>query len=210
MFILLVAFLIGVALLGRNHLFLLIPFITLVSCSSTNMQAQEIPNITQDEERLLQEFAHFEAPHFLQLTKPDEPGEKLTLIAQLVDRETGRPIPNCRAFLYHTTTEGEYEQTDPDDPTTSRINGEITTNENGRFYISTILPADYPGKKNNRHIHATFYYESEFNLNFFFAPFVTNGIRKWSRESGHGIIMQLKKQKDGYFAYAKVDIPFTP
>lgn len=195
---------------GRKRLFILLPLSTLLSCNPQISQAQEISALTQEDQKLLQEYKQLEVPHFLQLTKEDEPGEKFILIGQLLDRETQDPIPNCKAYLYHTDATGEYQQRVVNDPSTNKIYGEFTTDEQGRFFISTILPADYPGKKNNRHIHSTFYHKSAFNLNFFFEPFASNGIKKWSRESGHGVVVQLKKNGDGYFAYARVTVPYRP
>lgn len=209
-FLLLILIIVAIAFWARNHLFLLLPLVTLFSCSPSSSTAQEIPPLTQEDQQLLQEYQQLEAPHFLQLTRADEPGEELLVIGQLVDRETGKPIPNCRTFLYHTNAEGEYEQRVENDPTTSKIKGEITTDEQGRFFIKTILPADYPGKTNNRHIHTTFYYESPYNMDLFFEPFAGNGAKKWSKKSGHGVVMPLKKQGNGYLAFAKITVPFRP
>ena len=57
--------------------------------------------------------------------------------------------------FYHTSTEGEYEPTNPNDETTARLNGTAITDSFGRVYVKTILPGDYGNSKNNRHIHTS-------------------------------------------------------
>lgn len=208
-------FFLGLILLGlifwkAKRLFLLLPFSLFLGCNAPSSQAQEIPSLTMEDQKLIEEYTNLETPHSLQLTTPEEPGEPLLLIGQVVDRKTGEPLPNCNSFLYHTDAEGEYDQTDPNDQKTSRIKGELNTDDQGRFLIHTILPADYPGRTNNRHIHATFYHKSPYNMDIFFEPFATKGIKRWSKNSGHGVVVQLKKREEGYFAFAKITVPYNP
>lgn len=89
---------------------------------------------------------------FIQLVKNDEPGEPLIIYGKVIDRKANQPIEDVSLFLYQTDSSGIYNASGgPDDQ--ARIRGVVHTNESGCFKIKTILPGDYPGRKNSRHLH---------------------------------------------------------
>ena len=89
---------------------------------------------------------------FLQLTKPDEPGEPLTVYGKVVDQRTGTAVSGASLFFYQTDASGIYNPNGGADQD-ARIKGTVLANENGCYKIRTILPGDYPGQKNSRHLH---------------------------------------------------------
>jgi protocatechuate 3,4-dioxygenase beta subunit len=131
---------------------------------------------------------------FIQLTRKDEPGEPLVIYGKIIDRKTNHPVKDVSLFLYQTDTSGVYNTTGaPDDQ--ASIRGTVHTNESGCFRIKTILPGDYPGQNNSRHIHyvinAKGYKEMKSIL--FFKGFTTANI------TGQGplSVLDIKKDKDG-------------
>lgn len=131
---------------------------------------------------------------FIQLAKEDEPGEPLVIHGKVIDRKTNQPISDVSLFLYQTDSSGIYNVSGgPDDQ--ARIRGTVHTNESGCFKIKTILPGDYPGQKNSRHLHyiinAKGYKEIKSIL--FFKGFTTANISA----QGPLFILDIKKDKDG-------------
>lgn len=131
---------------------------------------------------------------FIQLTKKDEPGERLVIYGKIMDRKTNQPARDVSLFLYQTDTSGIYNISGgPEDQ--ARIRGTVHTNENGCFKIKTILPGDYPGQKNSRHLHyvinAKGYKETRSIL--FLKGFTTPNI------TGQGplSVLDIKKDNDG-------------
>jgi protocatechuate 3,4-dioxygenase beta subunit len=93
-------------------------------------------------------------------------------------------------FLYQTDSKGIYSSSGRDED--ARIRGVVNTNESGCFKIKTILPGDYPGQKNSRHLHyvinAKGYAERKSIL--FFKGFTTENI------TGRGPLIVLDIRKD--------------
>ncbi|HET6768719.1 MAG TPA: hypothetical protein VFH08_15005 [Chitinophagaceae bacterium] len=131
---------------------------------------------------------------FIQLTKKDEPGEPLMIYGKIIDRKTNEPVRDVSLFLYQTDTSGIYNIPGvPDDQ--ARIRGTVYTNESGCFKIKTILPGDYPGQKNSRHLHYVINAKGykEVRSIVFFKGFTTSNV------SGQGplSVLDIKKDKDG-------------
>ena len=131
---------------------------------------------------------------FIQLAKTEEPGEPLVIYGKVIDRKTNLPIKDASLFLYQTDSSGIYNASGgPDNQ--ARIRGVVHTNESGCFKIKTILPGDYPGRKNSRHLHyvsnAKGYKEIKSIL--FFKGFTTANI------TGQGplSVLEIKKEKNG-------------
>ncbi|MBD0285575.1 MAG: hypothetical protein ICV79_09145 [Flavisolibacter sp.] len=172
-------------LLGMRHtIFLVLLFLI---CSS-----RQIPgNINQEKNCINLEPGQ---KGFIQLAKNDEPGEPLVIYGKVIDRKTNQPIQDASLFLYQTDSSGIYNVSGgPDDQ--ARIRGTVHTNESGCFKIKTILPGDYPGRKNSRHLHyiikAKEYKEIKSIL--FFKGFTTTNI------TGQGplSVLDIKKEKNG-------------
>jgi len=131
---------------------------------------------------------------FIQLAKKEEPGEPLVIYGKIIDRITNQPVRDVSLFLYQTDSSGIYNPSGGTDQQ-ARIRGTVQTNESGCFRIQTILPGDYPGRKNSRHLHyvinAKGYQEVKSIL--FFKGFTTPNIS----DQGPLSILDIKKDKDG-------------
>lgn len=131
---------------------------------------------------------------FIQLTTNDEPGELLVIYGKIVDAKTNLPVKDVSLFLYQTDTSGIYNVSGgPDDQ--ARIRGTVHTNEHGCFKIKTILPGDYPGQKNSRHLHYVINAKGhkETRSILFFKGFTTSNITS----AGPLSVLDIKKDKDG-------------
>ena len=127
---------------------------------------------------------------FIQLVNSNEPGEALIVYGKIIDSKTKRPLSDVSIFLYQTDNNGIYTSSGRDED--ARIKGTVYTNESGCFKIKTILPGDYPGQKNSRHLHyvinAKGYAEKKSIL--FFKGFTTSNI------TGQGPLIVLDIRKD--------------
>jgi len=131
---------------------------------------------------------------FIQLAKEDEPGEPLVIHGKVIDRKANQPIRDVSLFLYQTDSSGIYNASGgPDDQ--ARIRGTLHTNESGCFKIKTILPGDYPGRKNSRHLHYVINAKGykEIKSILFFKGFTTANI------TGQGplSVLDIKREKNG-------------
>lgn len=91
---------------------------------------------------------------FVQLVNKNEPGEPLIIYGRVVDHKTNRPVHGVNMFLYQTDNKGIYNAANSSArEEQARIKGNVTTASTGCFKIKTILPGDYPGQKNSRHLH---------------------------------------------------------
>lgn len=124
----------------------------LISQCANNSKFQ---NLNQSEIEALKSFESLEDTHQVQISDSNEAGQKLWLCLIFVSKSDKKPLKNQKIKLYHTSSEGEYEPSDPNDESTARLNGTVITNANGQIFVKTILPGDYGESKNNRHIHTT-------------------------------------------------------
>lgn len=135
---------------------------------------------------------------FIQLTLEDEPGEPLIVYGKILDKKTKRPVNKASLFLYQTDSSGIYNTTGID--RNARIKGTVYSHETGCFKIQTILPGDYPGNKNSRHLHyiinAPGYKELKSAL--FFKGFTTPNLT----DQGPLIILNIKKNNTGVWTGA--------
>jgi protocatechuate 3,4-dioxygenase beta subunit len=127
---------------------------------------------------------------FIQLVNNNEPGEPLIIYGRILDRKTNQPINDVSIFLYQTDSTGIYSASGRDED--ARIRGTVFTNESGCFKIKTILPGDYPGRKNSRHLHYVINAKGhpEKKSILFFKGFTTENI------SGQGPLIVLDIHKD--------------
>lgn len=73
--------------------------------------------------------------------RPDEKGEKLSFVGQIRSTD-GTPLPQGKVELWHADSDGFYSQYAPNLPEWN-LRGTFTTDADGRFDITTILPAPY-------------------------------------------------------------------
>lgn len=114
-----------------------------------------VQNLIQSEIQTLRAFENIDSKSRLRICEIDEPGQKLWLCLTFVSKETEKALINEEIKLYHTSTIGEYEPTNPKDESTARLNGTVFTDDKGQIFIQTILPGDYGSSADNRHIHTT-------------------------------------------------------
>ena len=131
---------------------------------------------------------------FIQLTKNDEPGESLVIHGKIIDQKTDRPVNDGSLFLYQTDSSGIYNASGGPDER-ARISGTVHTNESGCFKIKTILPGDYPGQKNSRHLHYVINAKGykEIKSILFFKGFTTANISA----QGPLTVLDITKDKNG-------------
>ena len=132
-----------------NRLIFFVLFLSFLSCTID----RTISEISAIESNILHSFQRLPNKNQLKITDDNEPGEKLLLCLTFVDKESKSTLSNQSVKFYHTSATGDYEQTNPNDESTARLNGQSTTNENGQIFIETILPGDYGSSDDNRHIH---------------------------------------------------------
>lgn len=90
---------------------------------------------------------------FVRLVKQNNPGETLVIYGKVLDEETNIPIKNASLFLYHADTAGHYNSWLFGFPPYVKIRESSIKTITGCFKVQTILPGDYPGAKDNKHIH---------------------------------------------------------
>lgn len=130
---------------------------------------------------------------FIQLAKKTEPGEPLAIYGKILDKQTSQPVENASLFLYQTDSTGIYNTSGIDRD--ARIKGTVYSNTSGCFKIQTILPGDYPGNKNSRHLHYVINAKGykEVTSALFFKGFTTHNLT----EQGPLIILDIKKDNTG-------------
>ena len=90
------------------------------------------------------------------LAGPDEPGERMRLIGQVVQADGVTPAPNVIVYAHHTNAEGLYANGAPDTVWSrrhGRLRGWARTNIDGRYVFETIRPAPYPDMTMPAHVH---------------------------------------------------------
>ncbi len=133
--------------------------------------------------------------NILLLAPADEPGKRLIINVSVTDKQTGAPVPETEVYLYQANTSGEYHPVDPNDESTAKLSGTITSDKNGKFIIKTILPGEYeePG---NRHIHIHYTrakgYEQTGGV-ILFENNVNDEVRQWAIETGFGTIIDIEE-----------------
>ena len=109
--------------------------------------------LSEEEIISLENFLNFQPENTLKISEADEPGQQLWLCLSFISKESQEPLVNQNIHFYHTSSEGEYQPSDPNDETTARLNGTVMTNSLGQVFVQTILPGDYGSSADNRHIH---------------------------------------------------------
>ncbi|MCB0382252.1 MAG: hypothetical protein KDD05_02800 [Psychroserpens sp.] len=103
----------------------------------------------------LEKFKSLDSNSKVQISDEDELGQKLWLCLTFVSKESKAPLMNQKIHLYHTSSKGVYEPSNPNDETTARLSGSVFTDEEGQVFVQTILPGDYGSSQDNRHVHTT-------------------------------------------------------
>lgn len=157
---------------------------------------QTIVAVSELEDEILHDFKTLGKRSVLKITDKNEPGEKLILCLQFIDKETENSLSNQLVKFYHTSADGNYEPIDPNDESTARLNGEAITSVNGQIYIETILPGDYGSSDNNRHIHTTVFRARPEAYDIHFEQYSTYMGRRFANGSDQHFLADLKRAKD--------------
>jgi protocatechuate 3,4-dioxygenase beta subunit len=92
------------------------------------------------------------------LVTPGEPGNRL-IVTGTVRRSDGKPAAGARVYAYQTSAKGWYSDKAPHvsgnsgDQKHARLFCYLTTDDQGRFEITTIRPGGYPRSTLPSHIH---------------------------------------------------------
>ncbi len=175
-----------------KQLFLFFLLILLTQCSID----RTILPLNEQEVETLERFKSFPPAHQLQITDDDEPGQKLWLCLSFVAKESEAPIANQRVHLYHTSSEGEYKPSNPNDESTARLNGNVLTNENGQVFVQTILPGDYGSSADNRHIHITVENAKPVAYDIHFKQYTTQMGKNFVSGSDQHFLAEIKQHED--------------
>ncbi|GAB5399499.1 MAG: hypothetical protein Aureis2KO_10840 [Aureisphaera sp.] len=141
-------------------------------------------------------FQNLESKNKIQICDENEIGQKLWLCLTVVSKESEEPIINEEIKLYHTSTAGEYELTNPADPSSARLGGTVITDEEGRVFVQTILPGDYGSSADNRHIHTTVNNARPDAYDINFEQYTSTMGRNFINGSDQHFLANLKQTKD--------------
>ncbi|MGK2855706.1 MAG: hypothetical protein ACSLFQ_00730 [Thermoanaerobaculia bacterium] len=78
-----------------------------------------------------------------------ERGERMVVTGRVLDKATGKPIPNAELYVYQADAGGSYG----DGPRNPRLKATINSRGDGTYEYSTIRPGSYPNTKILAHIH---------------------------------------------------------
>ena len=175
-----------------NKLILLLFFIFSFSCSID----RTIVNVSEKENNTLINFQKLPTKNILKITDENEPGEKLLLCLTFIDKQSKIKLSNQLVKFYHTGTNGNYEQANPNDESTARLNGQSMTNDIGQIYIETILPGDYGSSNDNRHIHTTVFGAKPEAYDIHFKQYTDYMGNNFIEGSDQHFLANLKKTKE--------------
>jgi catechol 1,2-dioxygenase len=82
----------------------------------------------------------FDSPATLPM-RPDEPGDKLVFSGVVRDLD-GNPLPHSNMDIWQADALGYYSQFHPDPPA-NNLRANVRTDDQGRFEITTVVPAPY-------------------------------------------------------------------
>jgi catechol 1,2-dioxygenase len=74
-------------------------------------------------------------------TPPD--GKVAYLFGTVTDTETGKPLKNALVDVWQASTNGLYEQQDPDQPDCN-LRGKFYTDDDGKYAFYCLRPTPYP------------------------------------------------------------------
>jgi hydroxyquinol 1,2-dioxygenase len=115
-------------------------FSTLICLLNNGMGGQ-----TETAANLLGPFWRMDSPRTdsgASIVRSATPGEPIFVDVQVHD-QAGRPIAGVEADVWHSSTEGLYENQDPSQAEMN-LRGKFTTDAQGRFAFRSIKPAGYP------------------------------------------------------------------
>jgi protocatechuate 3,4-dioxygenase beta subunit len=177
--------------------------VLLCSCSIDRTMS----SLTTDELRRLEDFRKLKKENALHIGSEKEEGEALTLCLTFVEKESKQILSNQRVHFYHADSNGEYQPSVLNDESTARLNGEATTDDQGRIYLKTTLPGDYGSSKDNRHIHTTVFGAKPEAYDIHFKQYTTYMGSRFAKGSDQHFLADLKKDdNDNLVAFLTIEI----
>ncbi|MEM5564759.1 hypothetical protein WNY78_06570 [Psychroserpens sp. AS72] len=152
--------------------------------------------INSDEEKILTEFKKLNNDNIATIANENENGKQLVLCLTYITKETKEIINNQKVFFYQATAQGEYEQIDPNNESTARLNAFAITDKKGRIFVKTVLPGDYGNTDDNRHIHSTVSGAKPEAYDIHFRQYANNNLQNFIKNSDQHFLANLKYTKD--------------
>lgn len=165
-----------------------------ISCTA---QQVEFEKISENEEGILKSFQNIPNSASLQMTRADEPGEKMLLCLTFVNKETKAPLKNQKVLLYQTSNDGNYNPEVANDEKTARIRGVGFTDDAGRMFVETILPGSYATSGDNRHIHTQVFGARPEAYDMHFKQYTSSRMKRFIESRDQFFLVDLKHKKDG-------------
>jgi protocatechuate 3,4-dioxygenase beta subunit len=127
-----------------------LPFLAAAPAGAQSPPARLLPTPTCDDDDATP--ASSEGPFF----KPDAPltrdlaagapsGERITVAGLVLDADC-RPVPNALVQIWHADAAGRYDNAG------FRFRGHQFSDDGGRWWFATIVPALYPGRTRHYHV----------------------------------------------------------
>lgn len=175
-----------------SRLIILIVSLAFTQCSTD----RTIVQISESEIEVLKEYQHLEKEYKSYIADKKEPGKRLILCLTFVNKADMKKLSNQVVKFFHTSSSGNYEQTDPNDESTARLSGRAITDNNGRIYVETVLPGDYGSSEDNRHIHTTVFGAKPEGYDIHFIQYAGFMLKQFIQGSDQHFLADLKMTKD--------------
>lgn len=175
-----------------ERLILIAFLLCLLSCTVD----RTITEVSEIENDILDNFQKLPSKSILRIPDKNEPGEKLLLCLTFIDKETRGELSNQLVKFYHTSANGNYEQSDANDESTARLSGQSITNNKGQIYLETILPGDYGSSADNRHIHTTVLGAKPEAYDIHFKQYTSYMGKNFANGSDQRFLADLKRTKE--------------
>ena len=183
----------------------IVVFMMLLSVGCAAQGTDSIPTANSELVSALSEFRKLDKSNHANIAPKVSDASRLVVMARAISKETGQKIAGLRIRVFQAGEDGEYHPKVAGDEKTARISGDVTTDSEGRFLISTILPGDYGTIGGNRHIHLYIEKAKPTSYDFFFSNFVSAQTRSWAEGNSQGFLLDLYKLEDGTLV-ASVDL----
>ncbi len=172
----------------------LIGFIILLTSGCT--VDRSINTIDDQQQTLLNQFSIIDDNSQLEITTPDEPGDRLALCLKYIRKSDNTPLTNQKVQFYHTNISGEYQPVEQGNESSARLSGTAVTDEEGRIFIETIVPGDYGSSEDNRHIHSTVFGANPEGYDIHFKQYSSYMSKRFIRDSDRDFLADIKKTTD--------------
>jgi protocatechuate 3,4-dioxygenase, beta subunit len=147
----------------------------------------------------------------ISIASEKEPGKRITLKGVIVGKDQ-KPRKHVLFYFYHTMHDGLYTPNNSEQGQThAKLFGYVRTDDEGKFEISTIKPAGYPGEKFPSHVHLEIYdtsgqIELGTEFQFYDDPRLSKEERESSIRNGN-LVAQNSGTKEKPIYFYKIMLP---